>query len=77
MSRPLQIRRDRFAQRGNSAWRNVAVAPFGNRCPHRIDHRCRRMKVGLAELEMNDRAALFFKLFRARKNRQRAFAVQL
>jgi len=35
------------------------------------------MKVRLTKLEMNDRATLFFEIFRARKNRQRAFAVQL
>ena len=75
--RALEISRDRFAQRRDSARRNVTIAPFGNRRAHRIDHRRRRMKIGLTKLEMNDRAALFFELFRARKNRQRAFAVQL
>jgi len=49
----------------------------GHRIPHRVhDWRC-RMKVRLAQFEMDDRAALPLEFFRARKYFQRSFAIQL
>ena len=49
----------------------------GNSIANRIHYRCSRMKIRLAQFQMNDRTALRLELFGAREYRQRAFAVQL
>ena len=73
----LQIGGDRFAQGGNAARGNVAVAAFDDGGAQGIDDRGSGMEVRLAEFEMDDRAALLFEFFGAGEDGQRAFAVQL
>ena len=52
--RPLQILGNRFAQRGNASRGHVAIAPRGKGIAHGVHHRCRRMEVRLAKLQMNN-----------------------
>ncbi len=62
---------------GMPRWRDVAVAAIRHRGADRVHDRRRRMKVGFAEFEMDDRTAFFFEFFGAREDRQRAFAIEL
>ena len=70
-----EIVRDLFAKRGNAAGSAVAVTSRSHGIAERVHHRSGGMKIGFAEFEMDDRAALAFKFLGARKDRERALSV--
>src|SRR5262249_42485532 len=71
----LEVGGNFFAQGRNTARGAVAIAASSDRAADCIYNGRSRMKVRFAELQVNDGAALFFQLLRARKNGKRAFAV--
>ena len=73
---PLQVTRDFLPQRRQSPRCAIAVAPCGDCASHGIDDGSGRVKIGLAQLEMYNRAPFPFKFLRPRKDRQGAFAGQ-
>src|SRR2546425_4313920 len=76
-ARAFQVLRNGFAQCRHAARGTIAISPSCYGGAHRIDDRRGSMKIRLAQFQVNDGATLPLKFFRARKNRQRAFASQL
>src|SRR5215469_3952668 len=75
-TRAIEIVGDRAAQRGNTARRHVAVAATRDGGAQGIHNRRCRMKIRLAEFEMNYRSALLLEFLGARKNSERSLAAQ-
>ena len=73
----LQVGGDGFAESGDAASGDVAVAAGGGGIAQGVDDRGRGMEIGLAEFEVNDGAALALEFFGAGENGQGAFASQL
>ncbi len=74
---PLQICGDGFAQGGNAAGGDVAVAACGDGIAQGIDDWSGGMKIGLAKLEVDDRATFALEFFGAGEDGEGTFAGQL
>ena len=70
---PVQIGRDRFAQRQNADRGRVAVVAVAKRLGRRVDNEIRRAKIGLADPEIDDVATLGRERGRARQHRECIF----
>jgi len=70
----IEIGGNLLAKRWNSDDVAVSIFAIAQRLSRGVNDRLSRMKVGLTQLEVNNRAALRLKLFGAREDGQRAFA---
>ena len=72
----VQIGGDRLAQRQDADRRRVAVMTVAQRLDRGLDDKIRRTKIGLADAEIDDVAALRRKLRRARKYGESVFLAE-